>query len=94
MFRGSHRSCSVKKRCSKKFCKIHRKIPAPESLNKVAGLRHTCFPINFAKFLRPLLLQNTSGRLLLNFVILELSKIFIYSFKVSLAFLFFVGNTK
>ena len=54
MFRGSHRSCSVKKRCSKKFCKIHRKIPAPESLNKVAGLRHTCFPINFAKFLRPL----------------------------------------
>ena len=28
-----------KKRCSWKFCKIHRKTPVPECLNKVAGLR-------------------------------------------------------
>ena len=43
--------------------------------NKVAGLRlatslkkrlwHSCFPVNFAKFLRTPFLQNTSGRLLL-----------------------------
>ena len=42
--------------------------------NKVAGLRpatllkerlwHRCFPVNFAKFLIKLFLQNTSGRLL------------------------------
>ena len=52
------------------------KLPVPESLfNKVAGLRpatllqkrlwHKCFPVNFAKFLRTPLLQNTSGWLLL-----------------------------
>ena len=43
--------------------------------NKVAGLRptillkkrlwHSCFPVNFAKFLRTPFLQNTFGRLLL-----------------------------
>ena len=46
--------------------------------NKVAGLRpatlfkkrpwHRCFPVNFAKFLRTPFLQNTSGRLLLNWI--------------------------
>ena len=35
-------------------------------LNKVAGLRHGCFPVNFGKFLRTSFLQNTSGELLLN----------------------------
>ena len=45
--------------------------------NKVAGLGpvtlfkkrlwHRCFSVNFAKFLRITFLQNTSGRLLLNF---------------------------
>ena len=50
-------------RCSKKFCKIQWKTPAPESLfNKVVKLRaatllkkglwHRCFTVNFAKFLR------------------------------------------
>ena len=44
-------------------------------LNKVAGLKfatllqkrpwHRCFPVNFAKFLRTLFVQNTSGRLFL-----------------------------
>ena len=33
--------------------------------NKVAGLRHRGFPVNFVKFLRTPFLQNTSGRLLL-----------------------------
>ena len=46
------------------------------SFNKVVGLRHaallkkklwhSCFPVNFTKFLRTPFLQNTSGRLLLN----------------------------
>ena len=60
----------------KKFHKIHRKTPVPESLfNKVAGRRpatlfkkrlwHKCFPLNFVKFLRTPFLQNMSGRLLL-----------------------------
>ena len=36
--KGSHRRCSVK-RCSQKFCKIHRKTPVPGLFfNKVAGL--------------------------------------------------------
>ena len=34
--------------------------------NKVADLRHRCFPVNFAKFLRTHFLQDTSGRLLLD----------------------------
>ena len=35
-------------------------------LNKVAGLKHGYFPVNFGKFLRTSFLQNTSGELLLN----------------------------
>ena len=31
-------------------------------------LWHTCFPVNFAEFLRPPFLQSTSGRLLLKTV--------------------------
>ena len=52
-----------KKVVLKKFHKIHRKTPVPESLfNEVAGLmnifllkkslRRRCFPLNFAKILR------------------------------------------
>ena len=47
--------------------------------NKVPGLRpatslkkrvwHRCFPVNFAKFLRTPFLQNTSGRLILVFIL-------------------------
>ena len=37
--------CSVKKKCSKKFGKFHRKAPILESLfNKVAGLRASGTP--------------------------------------------------
>ena len=63
-----------KKRCSYEFPKIHRKTPVPKSLfSKVAGLRpatllkksfcHSCFPVNFTKFLRTPFLQNTSGQM-------------------------------
>ena len=65
-----------KKKCSQKFCKIHRKRPVLDlSFNKVTGLRPAtkkrlwcrCFPVNFAKFLRTSFSQNTSGRHLLEF---------------------------
>ena len=61
-----------KKRCSQKFCKIHRKTPVSESLFLIklqasasGRLWHKCFPVNFAKFLRTRFLQSTSRRLLL-----------------------------
>ena len=51
-----------KKDVLRKFCKIHRKIPVPDSLNKVSGLlRHRCFPVNFAKLLTTLFLVKISG---------------------------------
>ena len=74
--RSRHRRCSVRKGVLRNVT-----ISAvPESLfNKVAGLRpatllkkrlwHRCFPVNFAKFLRTRFLHNTSGRLLLLFLI-------------------------
>ena len=37
----------------------------PESLFIKKETQHSCFPVNFAKFLRIPFLQNTSGRLLL-----------------------------
>ena len=46
--RRSHRRCSVKKKCSQKFCKILRKTPVPESLfNKVAGPLAQLFSCEF-----------------------------------------------
>ena len=39
--------------------------PHPSTLLK-KRFWHRCFPVKFAKFLRPLFLQKTSGRLLLN----------------------------
>ena len=63
-----------KKRCSLKFRKFHRKT-LKFLFSKVAGLRpatlikkrlqHSCFPMEFAKFLRTPILKNISGRLLL-----------------------------
>ena len=46
--------CTVKQ-CSYKFVKIQRKTPVSNLFfKKVTGLRlrHKCFPVNFAKFLR------------------------------------------
>ena len=54
----------LKKRCSEKFRKIHRKTPVPESLFLIKLLAR-CFPVTFTKFLRTPFSQNTSGRLLL-----------------------------
>ena len=74
--RGSHRRCSVKKGVLRNFSKLTgRYLCQSLFFNKVAGFRPAtllkkrlwcrCFPVNFEKFLRTDLLQNTSGRLLL-----------------------------
>ena len=69
-FRSSHQMCSMKKvvlknnsRCSR-FSFLIKLQAAPATLVK-NRLWHRCFPVNFAKVLRTLVLQNTSGRLLL-----------------------------
>ena len=65
----------LKKRCSWKFRKIHRKTPLSESIFltklQASGFRpstlskkrlwHRCFPVKSMKFLRTPFLQNTSG---------------------------------
>ena len=65
IYRSSHQRCSVKRRCSQKFRKFHRKTPAPETLFQrpatlfKKSLWRRFFPVNFAKFLRAPFLQNT-----------------------------------
>ena len=63
MFWSNHQRCSIKKGILRNFTKIHRKTPVPTLLKKRLG--HRCFPVNFAKFLRTHILQNTSRRMLL-----------------------------
>ena len=68
--------CSIKTGGLRNFVRFTRKHSARASfLNKAAGwglqlylkmrLRHMCFPVIFAKFLRILFFRNTSGWLLL-----------------------------
>ena len=74
-YRSSHQKCSMKKGVLRNFAKFTEKhLCHSLFFNKVAGLRpatllkkrlwYRCFPVNFAKFLRTPILQNTSGRLL------------------------------
>ena len=78
--RSNHWRCSVKKRCSLKFCNIHSKTPVLESLfNKVAGLRPSTllkrssntgvFTWILRNFLRTPILKNICKRLLLYTVV-------------------------
>ena len=68
-FRSSHQRSSMKKGVLRNFAKFTGKYLCQSLFfNKVAGLRYGCFPVNFAKFLRPPLLENSCGRLLLNFI--------------------------
>ena len=48
-------------------------------------LWHRCFPVNFAKFLRTSFLQNTSGWLLLTFLVLPSFRVALFS-----CFIYFV----
>ena len=74
-FRSSHPRCSVKKGALRNFAKFSGKhLCQSLFFYKVAGIRpstlfikklwHSCFPVNFAKFLGTPFLQNTSRRLL------------------------------
>ena len=50
------------------FSSSYQRCSVTECLRPATLLkkRHRCFPVNFAKFLRTPILQNTSGRLLLD----------------------------
>ena len=72
IIRSSHRRCSMEICILKNFTKFTGKhLLQNLFFNKVAGLRpvtllkkrlwYSCFLVNFAKFLRALFLQNTSG---------------------------------
>ena len=76
LVRSSHRGRSVKKDVLNNFTKFTGKHLCQSLVfNNIAGLRpatlskkrlrHRCFPVNFAKFLRTPFLQKVSGRLLL-----------------------------
>ena len=79
-FRSSPQRCSVRNGFLINFAKFTGKhLRQSLFFNKVAGPRSAtlskkrpwqrCFPVNFAKILRTPFLQNTSGRLLLSFLI-------------------------
>ena len=70
-FRRSRPEVFCKKGVLKNFSKfIGKHLCHSLFSNKVAGLRHKCFPVNFAKFIRTLFLRYTSGRLLLGITVL------------------------
>ena len=55
-----------RKSCSEKFRNIHRKTFVLESpFNRLAGFKTCCFPVNFVKFLRTLILMKICEQLLL-----------------------------
>ena len=68
-----------RKRCSENMQQIYRRTPMPEcDFNKNAfcsfietTLRHGCSPVNLLHIFRTLFLKNTSGWLLLNFLMLQ-----------------------
>ena len=73
--KSSYQRCSMKKGVLRNFTKFTVKYLCQSLFfNRVVGLRpvnllkkrlkHRCFPVNFAKFLRIPFLQDTSGRLL------------------------------
>ena len=67
--RSSHQRCSVRKGVLRNFTNFTGKqLHQSLFFNKVAGLRHRCFPVNFMKFLRTPFLQNIFERLFLCFL--------------------------
>ena len=65
--RSSQQRCSMKNRVLRNFAKFTGKHLCQKRR------RHRYFPVNFAKFLRIIFLQNTSGRLFLQRVLFEFS---------------------
>ena len=64
-FRSSHPEVSCKKRCSQKFCKIHRKTPFPVNFAKFLRAPFSAPPVNLLHTFRKSFIKNTPGRLLL-----------------------------
>ena len=64
-YRNSQRRCSTKSVVLRNFTKFTGKHLMPAILFK-KRVRHRCFSVNFAKFLRTPFLQKTYWRLLLN----------------------------
>ena len=73
-----------RKSCYWKFRNIHRKTPVLESVfNRLAGfktcnflkkrLRHRCFPVDIAKFLKTLILTKICEQLVLSFLLLTVN---------------------
>ena len=60
-FRSSRLQIFFKIGVLKNFAKFHRETPVLKSLFHKKRLQHWCFPVRFAKFLKTLSLQNTSG---------------------------------
>ena len=73
-FRSNHWRCSVRNFATlteKHLCQSLFLVKLQTSSPAKMRLWHRCFPVNFAKFLRTPFLRSTSGRLLLQFVILH-----------------------
>ena len=61
-YRSSRLEVFFKKGYLKNFAKLTGKhLSQSLFCNKVAGLRYSCFPVNFEKFPEHLFLKNTSG---------------------------------
>ena len=67
LFRNSHQGCSMKKGVLRNFAKFTGKHLCQSLFVTLLKkkLWHRCLPVNFAKFLRTTLIQNTSRQLLL-----------------------------
>ena len=64
-----------KKMCSQKCCKLTGKnLCQSLFFNKEKRVWHSCFPVNFARFLRPSFSQGTSWQLLLIIFIQSLGR--------------------
>ena len=55
----------------KTFLEISQNSQENACVKKEALAHHTCFLVNFVKFLRTPILQNTSGRLLLELILVH-----------------------
>ena len=80
LYRSSHRRCSKRKGVLRNFATYTGKYLCQSlfscSLRPATLLEkrlwHSCFPVNFAKFLRTPVLQNTSRRLLLSLLLVQI----------------------
>ena len=89
IWRNSHQRCSIKLGALKNFAKFARKhLCQSLFLIKLQALRHMCFPVNFAKFLRtPFIIQHLWW-LLLNSIVSEILNPML-KFQVGCCFEFF-----